>query len=294
MFRVLILGGAGQIGAELAAHEWGSKCELHLPSRVEFDLCDAQAIMRKVAEGGYSAVVNCGAYTAVDKAETDITNAWYANALGPAALAEATKALRIPLVHVSTDYVFDGRKQGPYDPGDPVAPINVYGASKEAGEQAVRTGNPNHIILRTAWVFSKQRSNFVKTMLNLARGRAQIKVVDDQTGNPTSAQDIADVIVRIATRLLDDETSPRGTYHFVNKGDATWYTFAKHIFAKRAVGSEPLIEIIPIKTSDYPTPARRPQNSRLSSGAIERDFGIFARPWQDAVGEVLDALEGKS
>ncbi len=293
MYRVLILGGAGQIGAELAEHEWRHKYELVMPSRVDLDLCDAQAIKRKVAEGGFAAVINCGAYTAVDKAESDITNAWHANALGPASLAEATKICNIPLLHVSTDYVFDGRKRSPYEPTDCVSPINVYGASKEAGEQAVRTGNPNHIILRTAWVFSKQRSNFVKTMLKLALQDVRISVVNDQTGNPTSAQDIADTLVKITTRLLDDESAPRGTYHFVNKGDATWYNFAQHIFEWRLAMGRPAVELLPISTSDYPTPARRPQNSRLAVGAIERDFAIFPRPWQQALGEVLHVLEGE-
>lgn len=292
MYRILILGGAGQVGTELTRYKWRDNFELVIPTRIDLDLADAPLVKRSVIDGDFAAVINCGAYTAVDRAESDIVNAWQINALGPAALAEATKICGIPLVHVSTDYVFDGQKASPYDPSDGVSPINVYGGSKEAGEQAVRTASANHVILRTAWVFSQHRSNFVKTMLNLAQQHTSLRVVNDQIGNPTSAKDIADTLVKLTTRLLDDATAPRGTYHFVNAGDATWYEFAQRVFEIRRAMGKPSPELNPISTVDYPTPARRPSNSRLAVSTIECDFGIAPRHWQDALSEVLHDLKG--
>ena len=194
----------------------------------------------------------------------------------------------VPLIQLSTDYVFDGQKREAYCEDDPVAPLGVYGASKEGGEQAVRTGNPRHLILRTAWVVSPHGVNFVKTMLRLAAERPTIRVVDDQRGCPTSAADVAMALITIAKRLIADPFAPTGTYHFVNAGEASWYEFARAIFAMVAARGRSVPTVEAISSSDYPTPARRPANSRLSSAKLQREFDIVSRPWQIAVEEVVD------
>lgn len=288
--RILVTGGTGQVGTELLRCRWSSDVELNAPNRHELDLNDCDTIGQYIASGNFSAVINCAAYTAVDRAESDVLAAWKVNALAPAAIATATKRLDIPIIHVSTDYVFDGTKVGPYVESDPVAPLGVYGASKEAGEQAVRTGNGRHVILRTAWVYSAQGTNFVKTMLRLGRERALISVVNDQTGCPTAAPDIALALASIADRLIEDEKAPVGTYNFVNSGYATWYEFACEIFRQRREAGHSVPTVTAISTQQYPTPARRPTNSRLSTDKLSRDFGIETRGWPVALQQVLASV----
>jgi len=286
--RVLLTGGSGQVGQNLrrlAPAGW----EVVAPPRRQLDLSDPEALADKVAEGGWDAVVGSGAYTAVDKAEADVVAAWAANALGSAALAAATKAAGIPLLHLSTDYVFDGTKDGPYVEDDPVAPLGVYGASKEAGEQAVRTANPRHLILRTAWVVSADGANFVKTMLRLGADRPELRVVADQHGCPTSAADIAITIFAILPRLADG-TGEAGTFHFVNAGEASWHDLAAHVFDRAAAHGRARPTVHAIATAEYPTPARRPANSRLDTARLTRAYGIQPRPWGQAVDEVVDRL----
>lgn len=261
-----------------------------MPARAELDLGDPQALEAAVESEPWAAVISAGAYTAVDKAESDISAAWAVNALGPAALAAATARAGTPLVHLSTDYVFDGTKSGSYDEADPVAPIGVYGASKEGGEQAVRTANPRHVVLRTAWVVSPFGHNFVKTMVRLGADRPELRVVADQHGCPTSALDIADAVLTIVASLINDPAGPTGTYQFVNAGEASWHELAETVFARAATAGRPRPAVVPIATSDYPTPARRPANSRLSTAKLIRDFGITPRPWQTAVNEIVDQL----
>lgn len=289
MKRILITGGTGQIGTELVRRQWPEGFEILSPSRAGLDLSDAGALKAFIREGNLDAVINPAAFTAVDRAESDVTDAFTVNALAPAALAEATRQCAIPLVHVSTDYVFDGTGKGACDEDAPMNPVNVYGASKAAGEYAVRLGNPRHVILRTAWVFSPHGSNFVKTMLRLA-DRPKLQVVNDQHGCPTSAGDIAAALMTIALRLVDDPDAPTGTYHFVNKDPVTWHGFASAIFEREAAAgrSVPLIEAI--ATKDYPTPARRPANSILSTRKLTRDYGISPRSWTEALDETLAAL----
>lgn len=284
---ILLTGGQGQIGTEFRELVPSNWC-ISAPTKSELDVGDPAAVHARIASRPWSAVVNAGAYTAVDRAEQDIATAWRVNALGPAALAEATAQAGIPLVHMSTDYVFDGRKVGAYFEDDPVGPLSVYGASKEGGEQAVRTGNPQHVILRTAWIVSPHGSNFVRTMLRLAAERAVVRVVDDQHGCPTSARDVAATLIAITTRLLD-RSAPTGTYHFVSDGDASWCDLARAIFTRleERGGRAPVVEAI--LTADYPTAARRPANSRLSNAKVKRDFGVGANPWQDAIAQVVDA-----
>jgi dTDP-4-dehydrorhamnose reductase len=288
--RILVVGGSGQVGRALSKLAWPVGISAAAPAREELDLTDRSQVGAAVAAERWGAVINAAAYTAVDNAESDVETAWRVNALGPALLAAATRAAGVPLIHVSTDYVFDGEKEDFYVETDPTGPLGVYGASKLGGEAAVRTGNPRHVILRTAWLVSPHGSNFVKTMLRLAVQRPSLRVVDDQRGCPTSAADLAEALGAIAVRAAREAAAPGGTYHFVNTGEATWCSFAREIFAISASLGGPSAAVTPITTGDYPTPARRPRNSRLSTGKIGRDFGIVPRPWQAATTEVVTAL----
>jgi dTDP-4-dehydrorhamnose reductase len=288
---ILITGGAGQVGIELQRQSWPEAVLLHAPSRELLDLSNPDSIDRVLTGRRWDAVISSGAYTAVDKAETEMLDAWRINALAPALLAQHTARAGIPLVHVSTDYVFSGDKQGYYQEDDPVGPIGVYGASKEGGEQAVRTGNPRHAIVRTAWVVSPHRANFLKTMLRLAgEGREEIGVVADQRGCPTFAGDLAAALMQVTLALIERPDGLSGTYHFVNDGEASWAEFAAAIFAESARRGGPSARVREITTSEYPTPARRPANSRLATSLIRDRFGITPRRWDVALDQVLGAL----
>jgi dTDP-4-dehydrorhamnose reductase len=261
------------------------------PPRSEVDATDRAAVVACLAARNWTAVINAAAYTAVDTAEDAVAEAFMANALGPAILAEETKRRGVPLIHVSTDYVFDGTKPTPYVEDDPVRPLGVYGASKLAGEEAVRTGNPRHLIVRTSWLFGRYGRNFVKTMLRLAREGKSVRVVDDQVGTPTSALDLAAALMALA--ITPDIRDHPGIYHFANAGETSWFGFASEIFALTAALGEPTAIAEPITTSEYPTPARRPANSRLSTAKIERAFGIAPRPWEEALQPVVLALSDR-
>ena len=287
---ILVTGGGGQVGTELRRLAARDKATVIAPARGELDISDPRAVAAFVASRPWSAVINAAAYTAVDRAESDVAEAWRVNALGPAALASAASQAGVPIIHLSTDYVFDGAKADFYVEDDPVAPLGVYGASKEGGEQAVRTAAPRHVILRTAWVVSPHGGNFIKTMLRLGAERPLLRVVDDQRGCPTSAADIAEAALAIAARLSADPAAPSGTYHFVNEGEATWCGFAREIFAIAGEAGLSVPQVEPIGTADYPTPARRPANSRLSTKKLTRDFAIAPRPWRPAVREIVQAL----
>ena len=288
--HILITGGAGQVGLELLRATWPSDVVLHAPTRDELDLTDAASIQTLFDKVSFAAVINSAAWTAVDKAETEVAGAFAANAGGPALLADITRERGIPLVQVSTDYVFDGDKTEPYVESDPVAPIGIYGASKLAGEMAVRLGNPRSVVLRTAWVLSAHRANFLKTMLRLAADRPALHVVDDQHGCPTSATDIAEVLKIIVLRLIADEGAPTGVYHFVNAGEATWAGLTREIFRLSAAADGPSAEVEGIPSEQYPTPARRPKNSRLSTAKLTADYGVQPRPWQTAVADIITEL----
>lgn len=287
---ILITGGSGQIGLELAGLDWPANVRLHTPTREALNLCDAEAVQAVFEKTSFRAVINAAAYTAVDHAERDVAAAFAANALGPAILAEATRAASIPLIQVSTDYVFAGSGDREQAETDPVGPLNVYGASKLAGELAVTAGNPRSVVLRTAWILSVHRANFLKTMLGLAADRSALRVVDDQTGNPTSARDVASTLAAIALRMVEDPEATTGVYHFVNAGSTSWAGLAREIFARSAALGGRSATVEGIATADYPTAARRPANSRLSTTRITRDYGITPRPWQDAVAEIVAEL----
>ena len=286
---ILLTGGGGQVGTEFRRRA-PAGFEVVAPGRDELDIGDPDSIAAYMSHRPWAAVINSGAYTAVDRAESDPVAAWKVNALGPAAIAHACAATDTPLIQVSTDYVFDGAKASPYLETDAVGPLGVYGASKEGGEQAVRTAHRRHVILRTAWVVSPHGANFIKTMLRLGATRDRLGVVDDQWGGPTSAGDIADALAVIAQRLIDDAQAPTGAYHFVNAGESTWCGFAREIFALSAARGQPVPQVDAIPTSAYPTPARRPANSRLDTGKITRDFGIQPRPWRAAITDVVEVL----
>lgn len=287
--NVLLTGGTGQLGLELLALN-GGKVRLVAPSRTDLDLCNPASIASAVASGPWDAVINAAAYTAVDKAEENVAEAWQLNALAPALLAQETRRRGIPIIHISTDYVFAGDLARPYREDDPVHPQSVYGASKEAGEQAVRTGNPLHMIVRTAWLVSPHRSNFLKTMLRLASERDVIRVVADQTGSPTSATDLAAASLDLLTHLLASREAVAGTYHYVNSGETTWAGFAEEIMKLSHAAGGPSARIEPIRTEDYPTAARRPVHSTLSTAKLERLLGTAPLPWRHAVAEIVRRL----
>jgi len=287
---ILVTGGSGQVGRALGLLDWPEGIDLHAPTRAELDLADPASIGAAFAARAYAAVINCAAYTAVDKAEDDVVAAFAANAMGPAVLAAATAAAGVPIVHVSTDYVFDGSAPGFYREDAAVAPLGVYGASKLAGELAVASGNPRHVIVRTAWVLSDHGSNFAKTMLRVGATNAHLRVVDDQRGCPTSAADIATTLQTIALRLLDRDDAPMGIFHFVNAGEASWCDLARFIFAEASAQGGPSPAVQAIATADYPTRARRPANSRLDTRKIADTYGITPRPWQQAVAEIVSTL----
>ncbi|MBB4154459.1 dTDP-4-dehydrorhamnose reductase [Sphingomonas jinjuensis] len=290
MKTILATGGSGQVGTELARLSWPQGWEVVVLTRADLDLTDPSAITAKVGERPWAAVINAAAYTAVDKAESDQLAAWAVNALAPAAFAAACKGAGIPIVQVSTDYVFAGDRDGAWQTDDPVAPLGVYGASKLGGELAVRTSGARHAIVRTAWVVSAHGNNFVKTMLRVGAQRDTLAVVADQHGSPTSAADLAAALATIAMRLADDTDAPTGTYHFSNAGPTTWHGFAQEIFAQGASRGGPSPSVEPIPTSAYPTPARRPANSLLDTATLTRDFGIRPRPWQAALSDILDKI----
>jgi dTDP-4-dehydrorhamnose reductase len=280
---ILVTGASGQVGGAVAKLAAAKGIAMSAPNRAALDLTNEAHIMAAVAGQPWAAIINCAAYTAVDKAEAEPDVAQAINAVAPGIWARESARLGIPLIHVSTDYVFDGRKPEPYVEADRVNPLGVYGRTKEAGESAIRAAHPNHAIIRTAWVVSATGANFINTMLRLGAERAELRVVDDQWGCPSNADDIADALITVAASLGDRA----GTWHFVNSGEATWHALAGHVFAQTKRHGLPTPLLTPIPTADYPTPAKRPANSRLDTRAIQSDFDIQPRSWQEAVDAVL-------
>ena len=284
---ILVTGGQGQIGQELARYAWPDGIELVLPKRSELDLSNRNSIERYLTQSKSAAIVNCAAYTAVDRAEDEPDTAYEVNARGPGWLARAARAADIPMVHVSTDYVFGASSAGVRRETDAVGPTGIYGASKLAGEIAAAAAGDRLVILRTAWVVSTFRANFVKTMLRLAKDQDEIGVVADQRGCPTGAGDIADALATIVLRLIDDRAAPTGIYHFVNAGDATWAELAEMVMDEASRRSLPHAHIKRIATADFPTRAARPADSRLDICKIKRDYGISPRSWQPMIAAMI-------
>lgn len=287
--RILVTGRDGQVARSLA--ERGGAQELVFVGRPELDLADPASIERMVAVVAPDLIVSAAAYTAVDRAEDEPELAMAVNGEGPGVLARAAVRIGAPVIHLSTDYVFDGSLDRPWREDDPVAPLGVYGATKLAGEQAVAASGATYAILRTAWVYGPFGSNFVRTMLRLAETRGELGVVEDQIGCPTSALDIADAVLAVVDAW---RTEPRrgadAIYHFAGTGEASWADFARTIFAESAKRSGPVADVKGIPTSAWPTKARRPANSRLDSRHFVTTFGHPARPWREALSEVMDRL----
>lgn len=279
---VLVFGQTGQVARELARR---APDAVYL-GRAQADLSDPAACAAAIRAHAPDVVINAAAYTAVDRAETDEATALQVNGAAPGAMAQACADLGIPFLHVSTDYVFEGSGTAPWRPEDPVAPLGAYGRSKLAGEQAVRAAGGRHVILRTSWVFSAHGANFVKTMLRLGADRPALRVVADQIGGPTPAGGIAEALLTMADALRQGAAG--GTYHYAGAPDTSWACFARETFAQ--AGLAVTVEDIP--TAAYPTPARRPLNSRLDCSALTADFGISRPDWRQALAEVISELKG--
>jgi len=286
---LLITGARGQLGRELTAEARRRRITAIAAGRDELDITKMDAVRQFLAEAAPRAVLNCAAYTAVDRAESDTETAYAINALGPEHLARAAAEHDIPLLHVSTDYVFDGTRRGAYTEDDAVAPLGAYGRTKEEGERRVRDAHAKHIILRTSWVYGVYGSNFVKTMLRLSRERDELRVVADQRGCPTATIDIARALLA-AEAAANARRAPWGTYHFAGTGVTTWHGFAREIVGAAARIAGPRVPVIAIETTDYPTPAKRPSNSELDSTRFAAMFGYRSPPWQERTREVVEAL----
>jgi len=289
--RILLTGANGQVGRELSNRGGQRGFEVLALDRSDLDITDPVAVGREVNRSGVSLVVNAAGYTAVDEAESEPELAFGVNRDGPAYLASACEKVGIPLVHISTDYVFDGQKQGAYFETDPVSPLSVYGKSKAAGEVEVRECLREHFILRTGWVYGVHGHNFVKTMLRLGREREVIQVVDDQYGCPTYAADLAETILRIAAQLQEGRQIIWGTYHYCGKGVTSWHGFAEEIFRLASeYASLKVKRVEPISTSEYPTPAQRPSSSILDCSVLAKTFNIHPQPWAESLAHMLEVL----
>jgi len=288
---ILLFGANGQLGRDFVRAAKARNVPLAALARAEADMSSEGAVRDAMARHRPNLVVNAGAYTKVDLAEKEPEAARLDNETGPRILAQACAAASIPLVHVSTDYVFDGTKPGAYVETDPIAPLGVYGATKCAGEAAVREALRDHLILRTAWVYGEFGNNFLKTMLRLAATRDELRVVADQRGCPTSSADLAQAILRIAPRLMAKD-SIWGTYHYTGEGVTTWHGFATRIVAAQAPLTGRAPRVTAITTADYPTPARRPANSELDCSLFARTFGFAGRPWTEETDTITRAVIG--
>lgn len=275
----LVFGASGQVATELAR-----QAEVTALGRAAADLADPEAAARAITAHAPRAVINAAAWTAVDRAEEEESAAHVLNAQAPRVMARACAARGIPFLHVSTDYVFGGSGDRPWREDDPVAPLGAYGRTKLAGERAIAEEGGQWAILRTAWVFSAHGQNFVKTMLRLSESRDRLTIVADQVGGPTPAAAIAAALLTMARRMQAGQAG--GIYHFAGQPAVSWAAFARAIFAR--AGRDVTVADIP--TTDYPTPAPRPLNSRLECRAIERDFGIAAPDWRSGLDEVLKEL----
>jgi len=283
--RIAVTGRTGQVVQSLLAHAGAAGVTVIPVGRPALDLAQPESVRQALAAASPDCVVNAAAYTAVDKAEAEPELAMRINGAGAGAVAAAAAALGVPLIQISTDYVFDGMMPRPWREDDPTAPLGAYGRSKLAGEDAVMASATDWTILRTAWVYSPYGGNFVKTMLRLAESRDEVGVVSDQLGSPTSALDLADAIIAVAKALVarPGDTALRGVFHAVGTGEASWADLAETVFAASAALGGPSATVRRIATSDYPTPAPRPTNSRLDCSLLAQRHGLRLPPWQESV-----------
>ena len=295
--KILLFGRDGQVGWELQ-RSLALLGELVALGRAGDgalcgDLADTEGIARTVLQVRPDVVVNAAAYTAVDKAESEAALAETVNAAAPGALAEAAARVGAALVHFSTDYVFDGSGARPWREDDPTGPLGAYGRTKLEGEHRIAAALPRHLILRTSWVYGARGGNFAKTMLRLARERAELKVVDDQVGAPTGAELLADVTAHALRPLLAGQAAP-GVYHVAAAGETSWHGYARFVVARAQQAGQVLQagpqQVLPIATSAYPTPARRPHNSRLDSARLRATFGLELPPWEQGVARMLEEI----
>lgn len=284
--RILITGQHGQVSRALQ-DRLSAIGELVVPGRDQLDLAQPTQIRQQVRHVRPDLIINAAAYTAVDKAENDSLAAFAVNALAPGILAKEAAALGIPLIHYSTDYVFDGRKTGPYTEADATNPLGVYGESKLAGEQAISAVQGQHLILRTSWVYSTHGHNFLLTMQRLLQEKPELRIVADQIGAPTWAGTIANSTLALIERWQAGHTGAWGTYHLTAQGETSWFGFAQAIGEALREHAKPCATLLPIPTSDYPTPAARPLNSRLDCSHLLREWGVSQPDWQTALRECL-------
>lgn len=288
--RLLVVGGIdGQVALALSRMDAGGD-EIVIRGRPELDMLDPASMTAAINDVKPDAVACVGAFTAVDLAETERDLAMKLNADAPGHLARECAARGLPIVHVSTDYVFNGAKPGLWFETDQPDPKSVYGVTKLAGEQAVQAAGGRHAILRTSWVFASEGKNFVRTMLRMAGTRDRLTVVDDQIGHPTYAPFIADTILTVSRRMTSDASAPSGVYHMVGEGVTSWCGFANAIFEGSRARGGPSAVADPIPTSSYPTPATRPLNSALDTSKIARDYGVRMPHWRDGLSQCLDAI----
>jgi dTDP-4-dehydrorhamnose reductase len=298
--RILLTGVNGQVGGDLLPL-LESMGDVIAPTRSDLDLSDARSIRRFVSEIKPQWIINPAAYTAVDKAESEPELAYAINAEAPRALGEAAAELGIPVIHFSTDYVFDGEGTTPWVETDATAPLGVYGASKLAGEQALAASGAAHLIFRTSWVYSTRGKNFLLTILRLAQQKEEMRIVNDQHGAPTWSRDLARMVVHVMSAASNTTTAAsgnsavravEGVYHAAGSGETTWFGFAQE-FLRKAATARPeakFARLVPISSSEYPTPARRPANSRLSCARLQRVLGFTMPPWQESAAAVVSEV----
>lgn len=286
---ILVTGGGGQLATSLATI---GGARVHRVGRPDFDFDRAETIESSFHTVAPSIVVNAAAHTGVDLAEKEPEESARANRDGPRRLAELCAEAGVPLIHVSTDYVYDGRKGAPYVETDPTNPTGVYGRTKREGEEAVLAANPQTVVLRTSWVFSPYGKNFVKTMLNAQLKTNSLKVVADQHGSPTSAPDLADAILAVVAKIEAEGFSPdfAGIYHASNRGYTTWHGLATATFEEAERHGRSLPEVAAITTADWPTPAARPADTRLDCGKLERTFGVVLPEWRPSLARTVDEV----
>lgn len=287
---ILVLGHRGMLGQELVRSFQGTGLHVVGSGRPEVDITDAVSLERLIKKIEPTILINAAAYTAVDQAESDAETAFNVNGQAAVHLATACQVADIPLIHFSTDYVFDGQSEQPYREDDPAKPLGIYGQSKWRGEEAIRQHHPKHIIIRIAWLYGHYGPNFVATILRLARERSELRVVDDQHGSPTWTQDLANALVVLCQRLSQRQPiNPWGAYHFCGRGQTTWYRFAQAILAAAQPYEQFTAQrVLPIPTSEYPTAAKRPANSVLNCNKIQSIFGIVPRPWQACLHDYIN------
>jgi len=287
--RILVAGSAGQVARALAESSHPG-FTLKTFGRPELDLEKPETVKAAFNAFQPDIVINAAAYTAVDKAESEPEAAMRLNADAPALLAKLSAASGAPILHLSTDYVFAGDKTSPFVETDPVDPAGAYGHSKLEGERRVAATNPKHLVLRTSWVHAPYGSNFVRTMLRLAETRPELGVVADQQGAPTYAPDIADGLLQIVARIASGSSTPWGVYHMASGGSCVWAEFAEYVFARSAAVGGPSAKVNRITTDEYPTPARRPANSRLDCGKLRSDYGVALPDWRSGVDRCVARL----